>query len=185
MPGLSCSMWTLGCGMQDLVPWRGMKPGRLPLELGSLSHWTSRGIPSQTFYETFPDVSDRSPPSDSHSHNLALHIKVFCFRSLVNSVAYSHCALWLSVLVAVLFALHIPHQVLLPLILNYFLYLTTSQPWSKPLSCHSWTTGLSAYILVCLHSSQSELGILKLFSCKIQCIEEYIKHASELLNEFL
>ena len=154
--------------MWDLAPWPGVGPWpAATFGARSLTHWTTGEVPSQLFYEVFPNVLDRSPPSDAHSHNLALHINVFCFRSLANSVAYSHCVLWLSVFVAVFFALHIPHQVLLPLILNYFLYLTTSQPWSKPLSCFYWTTGLPVYIPACLHNSQSELCILKLFSCEI------------------
>ena len=46
--GLSCSMWTLRCGMWDLVPWSGIKPGALALGARSLSHWTTRGVPQRT-----------------------------------------------------------------------------------------------------------------------------------------
>ena len=43
--GLSCSMWTLRCGMWDLVPWSGIKPGALALGARSLSHWITRESP--------------------------------------------------------------------------------------------------------------------------------------------
>ena len=36
-PGLSCSMWTLSCGMWDLVPCPGIKPGPLHWECGLLA----------------------------------------------------------------------------------------------------------------------------------------------------
>ena len=52
------------CGMWDLVPWPGIKPG--PPELGarSLSHWTTREVPSFTvsifhFKKVFPSLSWR------------------------------------------------------------------------------------------------------------------------------
>ena len=35
----------LSCGMWDLVPWSGIKPGRPALEVQSLSHWTPREVP--------------------------------------------------------------------------------------------------------------------------------------------
>ena len=38
-PGRSCSMWAL-------VPWSGMKPGPPALETWSVSHWTTREVPT-------------------------------------------------------------------------------------------------------------------------------------------
>ena len=37
-PGLSCGMW-------DLVPWPGIKPGPSALGARSLNHWTTREVP--------------------------------------------------------------------------------------------------------------------------------------------
>ena len=42
----SCSMWTLSCRMQDLIPWRGMEPGPSALGAQSLGPWTSREMRS-------------------------------------------------------------------------------------------------------------------------------------------
>ena len=41
----SCSMQTLSCGMRDLVPRPGIKPGPPALGARSLSHWTTREVP--------------------------------------------------------------------------------------------------------------------------------------------
>ena len=40
----------LSCGMWDLVPQPGIKPG--PLQLGgqSLSHWTTKEVPHSVFF---------------------------------------------------------------------------------------------------------------------------------------
>ena len=38
-------MWTLSCGMWDLVPWPRIKPRPPALGAWSLSHWTNRGVP--------------------------------------------------------------------------------------------------------------------------------------------
>ena len=42
----SCSRQTLSCGMWDLVPWPGIKPGPPALGAWSLSHWSTRKIPT-------------------------------------------------------------------------------------------------------------------------------------------
>ena len=42
----SCSMWTLGWSMWDLVPWPGTKSGSPALRVGSLSYWLTREVPS-------------------------------------------------------------------------------------------------------------------------------------------
>ena len=38
-------MWTLGCGMWDLVPWLGIQPQPPVLGVQSLSHWTTKEVP--------------------------------------------------------------------------------------------------------------------------------------------
>ena len=45
----SCDMRTLRCGMWDLVPSPGIKPGPPALEAQSLSHWTTREGPILAF----------------------------------------------------------------------------------------------------------------------------------------
>ena len=40
-------MWTLSCGKWDLVPRSRMEPRPLALGVQSLSHWTTREVPSQ------------------------------------------------------------------------------------------------------------------------------------------
>ena len=69
MPGLSC-------GMQDLVPWLGIKPGTPGLEVQSLSHWTTREVPEESFLcwsclisqiPPFLKVSSRPPFSSTVS----------------------------------------------------------------------------------------------------------------------
>ena len=44
--GLSCSMWTLRCSIWGLVPLWGIKPRPPALGVWSLSHWTTREVPS-------------------------------------------------------------------------------------------------------------------------------------------
>ena len=43
--GVSCHMWDLSCGMQDLVPWAGIKLRPPGLGAWNLSHWTTREVP--------------------------------------------------------------------------------------------------------------------------------------------
>ena len=45
VPGCSYNMQTLACGMWDLVPQPDIEPGRPPLGVQSLSHWTTREFP--------------------------------------------------------------------------------------------------------------------------------------------
>ena len=45
-PSLSCALWTLSCAMWGLIPCPGIQPGPPALEACSLSHWTSREVPS-------------------------------------------------------------------------------------------------------------------------------------------
>ena len=45
----SCSMWTLSCGMWDLVPWPGIKPRPSASKGQSLSPWNTREVPRDTF----------------------------------------------------------------------------------------------------------------------------------------
>ena len=47
----SCDMLTLNCGMQELVPRPGIKPGPLALGAWNLRHWTSREVPMGYFRE--------------------------------------------------------------------------------------------------------------------------------------
>ena len=42
----SCDMQTLSCVMWDLVPWPRIEPGAPALGVQSLSHWTTREVPS-------------------------------------------------------------------------------------------------------------------------------------------
>ena len=41
----SCIMWTLSCGLWDLVPQQGIEPNPPVLGVWSLSHWTTREVP--------------------------------------------------------------------------------------------------------------------------------------------
>ena len=41
----SCVIWTLSCGMWDLVPWPGIKPGPPALGEQSLNYLTTREVP--------------------------------------------------------------------------------------------------------------------------------------------
>ena len=53
-----CGMWDLlveacrifSCGMWDLLPWPGIEPGPPALGARSLSHWTTREVPSLPSY---------------------------------------------------------------------------------------------------------------------------------------
>ena len=45
----SCSTWTLGCGMGDLVPWPRMEPRPPAWRVGYLSHWATREAPMLKF----------------------------------------------------------------------------------------------------------------------------------------
>ena len=45
MPGLSCGMQTLSCGVWDLVSWPGVEPRPPTLGAQSLSHWSPREVP--------------------------------------------------------------------------------------------------------------------------------------------
>ena len=59
----SCSMQTLNCSMWDLVPWPGIKP-RLPaLGAQTLSHWSTRDVPTPASLLTLPFL----PPSVSRA----------------------------------------------------------------------------------------------------------------------
>ena len=42
----TCSLQTLSCSIWDLVPWPGIKPKSPALEAWSLSHWSTREVPS-------------------------------------------------------------------------------------------------------------------------------------------
>ena len=41
----SSFIWTLNCGMWDLVSWPGIEPGEPASRVQSLSHWTTREVP--------------------------------------------------------------------------------------------------------------------------------------------
>ena len=45
VPGLSCGSRDLSCGIRDLVPWPGIKPGPPALGAWSLNHWTTKEVP--------------------------------------------------------------------------------------------------------------------------------------------
>ena len=49
MLGLSCGIW-------DLIPWSGIEPGPLSLGAWSLSHWTTREVPSDGAYSPLWDT---------------------------------------------------------------------------------------------------------------------------------
>ena len=53
VPGLSCSMKSLSCGMQALVPWPEIKPRSPALGVWSLSHWTT----SESFHLFLINIS--------------------------------------------------------------------------------------------------------------------------------
>ena len=55
----SFGMWTLSCGMWDLVPWPGIQPGPPALRVLSLSHGTTREIPTVAL--CFVNSSDPLP----------------------------------------------------------------------------------------------------------------------------
>ena len=52
---ISWAMLGLSCGMWDLVPWPGIKPGPPALGVLSLSHWTTREVPTHLFQPVFQD----------------------------------------------------------------------------------------------------------------------------------
>ena len=55
---LRCGMQILSCGVWDLVPWPGIKPGPPALGAQSLSHWTTGEGPANMFWwETGVDFS--------------------------------------------------------------------------------------------------------------------------------
>lgn len=119
---------------------------------------------SQLFYETTPK---RSPPSNTHSHNFALHINVLFWKLILLHI-FLLCFMTLSIFVALSDFLHIPHQVLLSLPLKCFLNLTISQPSSKPPSCLYWTTGLPARTLPAYTVDKVNLVFKKCFL--MECI---------------
>ena len=61
--GLSCGIevFDLSCGAWDLVPWPGIEL-RLPaLGVRSLSHWTTREVPSDLIFTELPPLKSLSP----------------------------------------------------------------------------------------------------------------------------
>ena len=60
----SWGIWTLNCGMWDLVPWPGIEPVAPALRVQSLSHWTTREVSKYfsfksteiLFYFLFPNL---------------------------------------------------------------------------------------------------------------------------------
>ena len=54
---LRCDMQTLSCGIWNLVPSPGIEPGPLALEMWSLSHWTSREVPTDAFKVNFLNLA--------------------------------------------------------------------------------------------------------------------------------
>ena len=70
-------MWTLSCGMRDLVPWPGIHPGPPALGSWNLSHWIMR---SSLFFDL--SINTLSPvllPGKSHG-----------WRSLVGCSPWGH-----------------------------------------------------------------------------------------------
>ena len=61
-------MQTLSCGMWDLVPRPGIKPGPPALGAWSLSHWTTRAVPEIDFWLHFFS----KPPHFHHEPNTPL-----------------------------------------------------------------------------------------------------------------
>ena len=78
----SCSMWTLRCGMWDLVPWPGIKSVPPALEAQSLSHWTTREGPILAFLKLgcpFPIPQTHNVTSLSTFDNIASEFFVCVF----------------------------------------------------------------------------------------------------------
>ena len=50
--GLSCIIWDLSWGMQDLFPWPGIEPRSLHLGAKSLSHWITREVSIYFIYRS-------------------------------------------------------------------------------------------------------------------------------------
>ena len=48
-----CGMWTLSCGLWDLVPWLGIELGSPALGAQSLNPWTTREVPHWYIYEIY------------------------------------------------------------------------------------------------------------------------------------
>ena len=51
--GLHCSVWTLSCGMWDLVSQTGIRPTFLALGPQNFSHWTTREVPDGLLFFMF------------------------------------------------------------------------------------------------------------------------------------
>ena len=47
----SCRIWTLSCGIWDLVPWPGIEPRPPELGVQSLMYWTTREVPQPWLFE--------------------------------------------------------------------------------------------------------------------------------------
>ena len=50
MQDLSYDMQALSCGMRDLTTWPGIKPKPPALRTWSLTHWTTREVPNQSWF---------------------------------------------------------------------------------------------------------------------------------------
>ena len=75
MPGLSCSLrdlWTLSCGLWDLVLWPGIEPRAPAFGVQSLSQWTTREVPRLGFISR----SLRESLSDLGNHMICISLSI-------------------------------------------------------------------------------------------------------------
>ena len=70
LPGLSCGICHLSCGMRDLVPSLGIEPRPPALGVQSLNHWTTKEVPeSFRFLNKLYHIPLSQIPGNSSNRN--------------------------------------------------------------------------------------------------------------------
>ena len=85
----SCSMQTLSCSIQDLVPWPGIEPGPPALGAWSLNHWTAREVPLASLIGREKE-GEEEMSFLSFSHSSEVHLLVHSLMLWCNTRSLSH-----------------------------------------------------------------------------------------------